>query len=284
MSERILIAGCGDLGERVARLLLAQGAEVFALRRRPPARDDGIHWLAADLARPETLTRLPGQITQLVFAPAPDAREQAIYRTVFLEGLRNVLGALNAGPLQRVLFVSSSALYGEHGGEWVDERTPPAPLGFGGRVLWESEQWLSAQKVSSVALRLAGLYGPGRMQLIERLRGGQAHAPRDRCHWANRMHVDDAAAAIVHVLGLPQPDAVYLGVDDTPLPLDVLYDDLAALIGAPPVPAGPAPAGIGSKRLSNARLKATGFRVRWPDARLGYADLLGVNDSATRSA
>jgi hypothetical protein len=67
---------------------------------------------------------------------------------------------------------------------------------------------------------------------------------------------------------------VYVGADDTPLPQDVLYDDLAALIGASPVPEGPAPAGIGSKRLSNALLRTSGFRVRWPDARLGYAEVL----------
>jgi nucleoside-diphosphate-sugar epimerase len=86
--------------------------------------------------------------------------------------------------------------------------------------------------------------------------------------------VDDAAAAIVHLLGLPDAQAVYIGADDTPLPLDVLYDALASRIGAPPPPAGPAPGGVGSKRLSNARLRQSGFSLRWPDARGGYAALL----------
>jgi nucleoside-diphosphate-sugar epimerase len=275
MSERILMAGCGDLGERAARLLLAQGHQVYALRRRPPRSDDRIHWLPADLTRPETLARLPAGITMLVFSPAPDVRDEAAYRAVFLDGLRHVLAALDAQHLQRVLFVSSSAVYGQQHGEWVDERTPIAPLGFSGRVLRDAEQWLSNRHAASIALRLAGLYGPGRMQLVDRLRAGRASVPRDRRHWANRIHVDDAAAAIVHLLALPRPEAVYVGVDDTPLPLDVLYDELAALVGAPPVAAGPPPAGIGSKRLSNARLRASGFRVRWPDARVGYADLLG---------
>jgi nucleoside-diphosphate-sugar epimerase len=88
------------------------------------------------------------------------------------------------------------------------------------------------------------------------------------------MHVGDAAAAIAHVLQLVDPLPVYLGVDDTPLPLDVLYDHLARMIGAPLPPAGPAPAGVGSKRLSNARLRASGFVPQWPDARVGYAALL----------
>jgi nucleoside-diphosphate-sugar epimerase len=280
MAERILIAGCGDLGERVARLLLAQGDEVHALRRRPPGNEDGIRWLAADLACPETLADLPHGITRLIFLPAPDARQADVYRAVFVDGLRNVLDALDLASLQRVLFVSSSAVYGEHGEAWVDETTPPAPLGFNGRVLREAELALQAYPCDSIVLRLAGLYGPGRLQLIDRLRAGQASAPRQLRHWANRIHVDDAAAAIVHLLTLRDHQALYVGADDTPLPLDVLYDGLAALAGATKVPDGSAPAGVGSKRLSNARLKASGFRFRWPDTLKGYAALLDAGVSS----
>ncbi|GAB2593053.1 SDR family oxidoreductase [Dyella jejuensis] len=275
MSERVLIAGCGDLGYRVARLLLARGEKVYALRRHPPRQDDGsLCWLKADLGRPETLGALPAGITQLVYLPAPDARAQEAYRTVFVDGLRHLVGALDSRYLQRVLFVSSSAVYGDHASEWVDEATLPAPRDFNGRILLEAEQWLAGQPFRSVVLRLAGLYGPGRLQLIERLRAGTAVVPRKAVHWTNRIHVDDAAAAIVHLLDLAQPQALYLGADDTPLPIDVLYDYLAEASGAPQVAEGQAPASIGSKRLSNARLRASGFRLRWPDSRAGYLDLL----------
>jgi nucleoside-diphosphate-sugar epimerase len=276
MSERVLIAGCGDLGQRVAQLLLAQGNEVYALRRHAPASDAPLRWLSADLTQPETLRQLPVDITQLVYLPTPDGREEAAYRAVFVDGLRHLLNALMGKSLERVLFVSSSAVYGEHGDDWVDEATPPAPLGFNGKVLLEAEHWLTAQPVRSTVLRLAGLYGPGRMQLIERLRSGLATAPRKPVHWTNRIHIDDAAAAIAHLLRLRDPQALYLGVDDTPLPMDELYDNLVALIDAPPVPEGPAPAAIGSKRLSNARLRDSGFRVLWPDSRAGYANLLAA--------
>lgn len=275
MSERVLLAGCGDLGLRVAALLLEQGDEVYALRRHAPEPDGSpLRWLSGDLTRPETLQGLPTDITQLIYLPTPDAREEAAYRTVFIDGLRNVLDALAKNSLQRVVFVSSTAVYGEHGDEWVDETTRPEPMGFNGRVLLEAERWLATQPVRSTALRLAGLYGPGRIQLIERLRSGLASAPRKPVHWTNRIHIDDAAAAIAHLLRLREPQALYLGVDDTPLPMDELYENLAALIGAPPVPEGPAPVAIGSKRLSNARLRDSGFRFRWPDARVGYAHLL----------
>lgn len=280
MSERILLAGCGDLGRRVAERLLARGDEVFALRRHPPDDgDEGIRWVRGDLGCPDGLAGLPSGVTRVVYLPTPDGRNEAAYRAIFIGGLRHLLDALDGAALQRVLFVSSSAVYGEHGGDWVDEDTLVAPPGFNGRVLFEAEQWLLQQaaslQVSPVVLRLAGLYGPGRLQLIERLRAGLAKVPRDVPHWANRIHVDDAAAAIVHLLDLPDAQPRYLGVDDTPLPLDVLYDHLAGWLGAAPAATGPAPVGVGSKRLSNARLRASGFVPRWPDAREGYAALLG---------
>lgn len=275
MSERVLLAGCGDLGLRVAQQLRGRGDEVWALRRHPPvAGGPDIRWLQADLTRPDSLAALPRAFTQLVYLPTPDHRDAAAYRATFVDGVRHLLAALDDGRLQRVLLVSSSAVYGAHDGDWVDEDTPPAPPGFNGATLLEAERWLAAQPVCSVVLRLAGLYGPGRTQLFERLRAGTVQVPRAAPHWANRIHVDDAAAAIAHLLALPDPQACYLGVDDTPLPLDVLHDHLARLLGVPPPAAGAPPPGIGSKRLSNARLRASGFAPRWPDARLGYAALL----------
>lgn len=273
MSARVLIAGAGDVGLRVARLLRKRGAEVWALRRGVVAGEDGIHGIQGDLTLPESLRALPNNITHLVYLPTPDARDEALYRAVFVDGLRHLLDAVGSQGGQRLLFVSSSAVYGEHGDAWVDEQTPPAPPGFNGRVLLEAETYAS-ERAPSVVLRLAGLYGPGRMQLIESLRSGAVRVPRKQAHWANRIHVDDAAAAIVHLLLLPDPSPLYLGVDNTPLPLDVLYDDLARRVHAPLPAEGEAPAGVGSKRLSNARLRASGFVPQWPDAREGYAALL----------
>ena len=274
MSARVLIAGCGDVGMRVAQRLLARGDQVWALRRSASDGLGGIQWLRGDLTRPETLRDMPDHIEQLVYLPAPGSRDERAYRALFVDGLRHLLDALDGEALRRVLLVSSTAVYGEHGEAWVDEETPADPPGFNGKVLLEAERWLAAQPVASVVLRLAGLYGPDRLQLIERLQAGGVSVPRQRVHWANRIHVDDAAAAIAHLLAIDNPQPLYLGVDDTPLPLDMLYDHLASLLGAPLPNEGPAPAGLGSKRLSNARLRASGFAPQWPDARQGYAALL----------
>jgi nucleoside-diphosphate-sugar epimerase len=273
MHAGVLIAGAGDVGMRAARLFAARGHAVFALRRNPPAEaPPGVTWVRGDLTDPSSLAGLP-PVGIVVLAATPDAREEAAYRAVFVDGLRHLVAAVPVAPA-RTVFVSSSAVHGEHGGAWVDEATPPAPPGFNGRVLLEAEDWLAHAGVGGVSVRLAGLYGPGRTQLLDRLREGTAAVPRGQGVYANRIHVDDAAAALVHVALLDAPAPVYLGVDDTPLPIDVLYDHLASLVGAPTPPEGPPPAGVGNKRLSNALLRASGFRCTWPDAREGYAALL----------
>lgn len=285
---RVLIVGCGDLGLRVARLLLADARnEVWGIRRHPPCQREnwGMRWVKADLTQPMSPQILPADMTHLVFTVAPDARDESTYRAVYRRGIENVVNAINTPSLRRVVFVSSSAVYGDHGDDWVDEDTPPNPPAFNGQVLLETERWLQDQaaatdgRLRATSLRLSGIYGPGRTHLLQRLRAGQASAPASSGHWANRVHVDDAARAVVHVLDLPAPAAVYVVTDDTPLQMRTLYESLAQLVGGPRPAAGPPPAGMGNKRLSNVRLRATGFDFEWKDARPGHAALLRGNQS-----
>lgn len=271
---RIVVAGCGDVGARVAQLLHDSGAEVWGLRRSDSPLPSGIKLLQADLTDADSLRQLPERIDRMVYLPTPDTRDRTAYHQVFVQGLQNLMQALDKRALQRTVFVSSSAVYGEHNGDWVDEDTPVAPLGFNGEMLLEAEQWLAGSGQRATVLRLAGLYGPGRTELFERLRSGRTHVRREPPFWSNRVHVDDAARAIVHILGLADPATLYLGVDDTPLPIAQLYGEVARRLGVPEPAEGPAPQGIGSKRLSNARLRASGFVPRWPDSRAGYAALM----------
>jgi nucleoside-diphosphate-sugar epimerase len=284
----ILIAGCGDLGWRTAQRLLARPevARVYGLRRHPPSptaalTDAKWHWLSADFGDPQSLLALPADITHVMFTPTPSERSQAAYERIFLLGQQHLHAALHsrhrqasATPLARWLFVSSSAVYGDHQGDWIDENTPTAPQGFNGQVLCAAEAWLRAHQPNACILRLAGLYGPGRIELLRRLRAGQARAPVEVPHIANRIHIDDAASACEILLMHACPDALYLGVDDHPQPLHTLYTALAALLGAPAPLPGPAPAGVGSKRMRNARLHAAGWSPRYPQAINGYRDLL----------
>jgi nucleoside-diphosphate-sugar epimerase len=278
---RLLIAGCGDLGCRVANIVLQQpGHEVWGLRRSSKlavAQAVGFNWREADLSKPGTLAMLPTGITHILFSAAPDVRTETAYRDVYFNGLQNVVQSALNPALKRILFVSSSAVYGEHGDEWVDEVTTVNPQNFNGRILLESENWLNqfgnAHNIKTLCLRLSGIYGPGRTSLLDKLKLGEVGALSSPKHWANRIHVEDAANAIVHLMDLPDPMRTYLVTDNTPMPLRTLYESLARLVDGPTPPEAVAPRFVGSKRLSNARLRASGFDFKWPDSLAGYASL-----------
>jgi nucleoside-diphosphate-sugar epimerase len=279
---RLLIAGCGDLGMRVAQRVLQNPTNrVWGLKRthhEDQVQMLGFTWLKADLSNPETLKDLPAGITHILFSAAPHVRTESDYRAVYFDGLRNVVQNAYSSALKRVLFISSTAVYGEHGDEWVNEDTPVNPKNFNGRVLLEAEHWLSAfgseHALTTLSLRLSGIYGPGRIALLEKLKLGQVGAPSSAAHWSNRIHVDDAAAAIVHLMAFEHPQSTYLITDSTPLPMRTLYEALAQQVGGPVPAISESPSFVGSKRLSNARIRETGFLFQWPDSRDGYRDII----------
>ncbi len=260
----IVVAGAGDVGMRLARLRARAGDDAVALRRRDVADEPGIRHLRVDLASGEGFARLPRRPDALVFCAAPDERSEQAYRRLFVDGLRRLLDGVEA---TRVIFVSSTAVFSEDAGEWVDETTPARATSFNGRILLEAEADLAAHR-EAIALRFSGIYGPGRDYLLWRARGGESN----RRHWTNRIHVDDAAAALSHLLDLPAPERCYLGNDDAP----VLECDVMAWLrqheGLPLLPA--ATGAETGRRVSNGRLRRTGWSPAHADFRSGYLPLL----------
>jgi electron-transferring-flavoprotein dehydrogenase len=259
-----LIAGAGDLGARLAALRSACGDEVVALRRSDRPVAGAARTLRVDLSSGEGFARLPRQPSALVFCAAPDQRDEAAYRRLYLDGLRRLLDVLQ---LPRLLFVSSTAVYGQDAGEWVTEASPTEPPGFNGRVLLQAERELAAH-AEGIALRLSGLYGPGREALLKRARDGLAA----RRHWTNRIHVDDAAAALSHLLDQDAPRALYLGNDDAPALEHEVQDWIRAEEGLPAIPALDGAAS--GRRVANTRLRASGWQPQHRDFRSGYSSLV----------
>jgi nucleoside-diphosphate-sugar epimerase len=272
---RVLVAGCGDLGTEAALGLVAEGHEVFGLRRDPRPLPAAIHPVAGDLTRDDGLGRLPPDLDAVVHVATADGRDEAAYAAVYRDGLARLLDrtAATGSAGARVLFVSSTTVYGDAGGGWVDEATPTDPSSATGRRIAEAERVLLERDVEGVVLRLAGVYGPGRTRQIDQVRAGEAVRPDPVVH-GNRIHRDDAARAIRHLLLRGEVERVYLGVDHAPVPRGEVIAWLAAELGLPEPPTGPARTRGGDKRARNDRLVRSGFVFRYPTYREGYRAVL----------
>lgn len=256
------------MGVTLATRLAGEGHRVFGLRRRARELPEGVEPFEADLTDPDTLRALP-TVDAIVYAAAPDARGEEAYRTVYVEGLENVLRA--SARSARVLFASSTAVYGQRDGSLVDETSETRPLGYRGRVLLDAEAVVAALGSRATVLRLAGLYGPGRARLLDAVFRGDAEYARGEI--VNVIHRDDAAGVLRHLM--TAPPGLYLGVDDEPVDKETLLRWLAARTGSPPprerVDASPL---AGGKRLSNRRLRDSGYEFSFPTFREGFESLL----------
>jgi nucleoside-diphosphate-sugar epimerase len=275
----LLIAGCGDLGTELGLRALAAGHRVHGLRRRAELLPDTFHRISADLSADLAADPppLPSDIEVVAFTTAADSRDVEAYRRAYVTAPGRLLDALEAAGStpQRVLFTSSTAVYGVDDGSEVDEDTPTEPTSATGAVLVEAEEALWARRPDAVSLRLAGVYGPGRNRLVGQVRDGRARRP-DRPVHTNRIHRDDAAAALLHLAAWPStPATCYLGVDDEPAPLGEVVAFLAAELGLPPPPVGEVSRSRGGdKRCRNTRLRRTGWVPAYPTYREGYRAVL----------
>ena len=280
----VLVAGCGDLGSALGVELAAAGEEIFGLRRHPEGLPAAIRPLTADLGDPATLAKLPA-VDTVVYCAAADRSTDEAYRAAYVDGVRNLLAAppIRHHPPRRFIFVSSTAVYAQDDGAWIDESSPAEATHFRARRLREGEALVCAAAscgTLTATVRLAGIYGPGRTRLVDSVRSGRATYPPGPPRYANRIHRDDAASFLAHLLCLPQPAPLYLGVDDAPVDLREVLEWLADELGAARPQQQEAPAEAGpersSKRCSNALLRASGYRFRYPTYREGYAALLAV--------
>ncbi|MFF7706555.1 NAD-dependent epimerase/dehydratase family protein [Pseudomonas sp. NPDC007930] len=275
-----LLAGCGDIGGRLASLLLARGWAVHGLRRNASQVPAGVLPLAADLAQPNCPAAWPsGPLDYLVYCVAADSHSEAGYQAAYVQGLRHVLGWLAAHGQRprRLVFVSSTSVYGQAEGEWVDEQAATEPAGFSGRLMLQAEALAHGSGVPATVVRLAGIYGPGRERLLSQVREGYQVAAQPPMY-ANRIHADDAAGLLAHLLLADQQGQplapCYLGVDDAPVGLAEVFEWLRGQLGVTQLKAEAFVRRTGSKRCSNGLARAAGWAPRYPSYREGYSALL----------
>ena len=293
---RVVIAGCGYVGAELAERLARKGAEVVGLRRSGgPSRafpsGGSIHYAEADLTKPRSLVHGADGVELAVFAASADASTDDAYRRTYVEGLRHFLDALvlARAPVRRLVFVSSTSVYADHDGAWVDEDTPANASHFTGARTLEAEAIALASPCSSVILRLGGIYGPGRARMVESVARGEAKRTGGPERVVNRIHRNDAAGALAHLLTLEDPERIYLGVDDEPACTNSVITFIARAMALPEPPLTSdehAPQGGhgGHKRCRNTRLVASGYRFQFPTYREGYGALVHASRSVASAA
>ncbi len=267
---RILIAGAGYVGCALAERL-AREHEVWILRRATTQAPAHVQVVPADLRQPDTLNHLP-KVDAVYFTAAADARTEDAYRAIYVDGLKNLLQAMTPCPPQRVVFTSSTAVYAQDDGSTVSEQSATEPSAATARILLEAEAWLHAQDVPATIMRLSGIYGPTRTRLIERVKTGLAWQHLEANAWTNRIHRDDCAGALAHVLTLQNPAPCYIASDNYPARFGEVAGWLARELGVQLT--RPPASNDSQKRCDNSLLIQSGYRFIYPSFRDGYAPLL----------
>ena len=282
----IQIAGAGYTGSRIAAYFRSKNQKIWALTRSGNRNSEfetlGITPVIADLTKPETLEKIP-PAHFIVICPAPgEKKDETAYREIYLKGIGNYLAAIRKNPKPNlIVYLSSTGVYSDRKGEWVDETTPPEPDAEKGRILLEAEEQVLNSGFPAVVFRLAGIYGPGRNRLAhhpQRTEKGTGRKPLpvpfsalddtgDR--WMNLIHVEDIVGAMPVIFNKGEAGKVYLGVDDEP----VLESEFCKWLGHFKMDSRfrGNDKTVKGKRCLNQRLKALGYSFKYPTFREGYA-------------
>ena len=285
---KVLLVGFGDIAARVAAQLPASAAAV-GLRRTPSAAPGhsgaaALELRAVDASKADALAAVLTEPFDYVVATlTPSAMSEAGYRASYLAVAENLAALLPQHPsLRRLLWVSSSSVYGDQrGDQWVDEQTAAKPQRATAKVLLAAEHALAA--LPCTVLRFSGIYGPGRHRLLQLVRAG-GPLPGAPEQWSNRIHSDDGAGFIAHLIAAQwrgeRLAPLYIVSDQQPAPLGEVWQWLATQLGcAQPLAAPQQSSGRGGKRLRATLMQQSGYTLRYPSYRDGYAALLAAERS-----
>lgn len=275
----ILIAGCGDIGCLLGTELTQQGHKAFGLRRNIDALPDCIEPIEANLTG--TINNLPEKLDYVFYMASAGKYKDSAYYKAYVSGLKNLLNTLQDQTIKRLFFISSSSVFGQNEGELVNESSPTHDTSFSTKRILEGEVIALESNFPATVIRFGGIYGPGRTHLIDLVRSGKAHCMEDV--WSNRIHSADCAGMLTHLLNLnknhPEDiESLYVGVDNQPTLACEVYEWLAEELCMPEVERKEASENArmmrSNKRISNAKIRATGYEFKYPTYKDGYLELL----------
>ena len=264
---RILIAGCGYVGQATADLFHAAGwsvegwtqsAESAAKLAAKPYSVYGI-----DITDEARMSAYAGVFDAIIHSASSGGGDADTYRQIYLNGARNLLDRFDGS---RILFTSSTSVYAQRDGSWVTEESQTKPARETGRILLQTEELVLGH--GGIVARLAGIYGPGRSALLSKFLAGEAIIDPGNDRFVNQIHRDDIAAALFLLLNRPSPAReIYNVVDDQPILQSDCYRWLAETLNRPLPPVkkreGQRKRGDSNKRVSNAKLRGLGWSPRY---------------------
>jgi len=275
VAAKSLIIGCGYTGLPLAMMLQTRGSEVHVWVRSQESADklsgfDFARIIAGNVADAAAWSAVTENFDVIVHCASSGRGGEAAYAEVFREGMRRVA---EHQPAARKLFVSSTSVYAQTSGEIVTEESPAEPFTATGKILREAEN--IALKARAVVARSSGIYGPNRAMLWEKFKRGEAVIEGDGSRWINQIHQLDLVLALAWLAETGEGGEIYNVADDTPVMQRDYYAWCAEFLHQPLPPFAPVNTerkrGLTNKRVSNAKLRATGWAPIYPSFREGIA-------------
>jgi len=272
---KILFAGCGDIAQRAASRSRHQS---FGLRRNPNSLPAEIVPIAADITDSVKLVSVLDLGFDVVAVTlTPGAFTEQAYRESYLmaaEALSQAIAATEHRP-QLVIWVSSTSVYGNNQGAWVNEDSATAPQSFSGKLLLQAEQLIAGLPCKHCIVRFSGIYGPGRTRMLGQIKAGKGR-PAQPEQWSNRIHSDDCGGVINHIISRfaagEAVDSLYLATDSAPVTQHDLRSWMAEQMGISLTDELVEQKAV--RRCSNRRLLESGYQFIYPSYREGYLALM----------
>jgi len=280
--EKLLFIGLGDIACRVCALIDLERYDLFGLCRskRDLSTTLSINCLQGDARDARNMQSvLAREFDVIVVVLTPDERSDKAYRQTYVESIQTLITELKH-PLLRgprlILFVSSTRVYGQNEGEWVDEFSQTRPSSFAGIRLREAELALLHSQLNSCVVRFSGIYGGNERHLMQEVKQGIGCA-RFPEHYTNRIHRDDCAGVLLHLIERSKEakalSPLYLATDCEPASMWDVKHWMADQLGLPKShlrQVADEGSRRSSKRCSNRLLLETGYQFRYPSFRQGY--------------
>ena len=270
---RILVIGCGYVGLPLAQALARMGHQVHGTRRSDfPATDVTPHTL--DVTDPNSFEAIPQDFDVIYYTPSSSRGDASVHQAVFVDGPTHLLNWLGDAAT-RLIFTSSTSVYPQTDGKWVDETANhDGATGTAINLLQAEALFQESPQVATI-LRVAGIYGPERGYLYRQFLKDEAVITQGGSRWINMIHRDDVVSALVTALNIPP--GIYNASDDEPLTQRAFFEWLAKELDKTVPPEGEVQKrkrAVTNKRVSNAKLKATDWQLKYPNFRDGYGALI----------